>query len=305
MHKGLSNKWKVLRKRAEAMATRLTVDIGLGDLPIALNQITQKQNTDVMFQPLLIEGGIALVEGGFRIYVSTPREQVGLMRDNFQNPEDGGRSFPSRIRFTVAHELAHTFFFDTMGHDQLPKEVAIGHHPSETNSLERECDRAAGMMLVPRHLLELLLREERVDVLNPLIIRTLASRFAVSIECLVIQMQPFILKDSRAGGVLVLESVDSSYRVRTYALTSLAHPFFARFRAIPRFDAITSTLPSTWDADGIARCETNVPCMHGGRQAIQPVEVMVYTRKGSGSLIQTVVGFHFVGPPQLVSEVTA
>jgi hypothetical protein len=61
-------------------------------------------------------------------------------------------------RFWIAHELAHTFWYsrDSVGMPLSPHQRAIGSDPT----IEWLCNRAAAAILVPKGLLEAILREE-------------------------------------------------------------------------------------------------------------------------------------------------
>ena len=88
-------------------------------------------------RPMVPEGVLAPVEGGFRVFIQS----------NFADRPGANR----RQRFTIAHELVHTFYYD------LTEEIPRRSKGSPTGQkLERLCHIGASQILVP----EILLRDE-------------------------------------------------------------------------------------------------------------------------------------------------
>lgn len=110
--------------------------------------------------PMIPEGVLESLTGGFKIHV----------RSNFT------RGMRTRARFTIAHELVHTFFYEQ--NDGLPK--PLKGSPSGER-LERLCHIGAGQILVPEPLLrkQLDATGEITDVQR---ILELAKLFDVSLE---------------------------------------------------------------------------------------------------------------------------
>src|SRR5690349_17325157 len=88
-------------------------------------------------RPMVPEGVLSPVEGGFKIFI----------QNNFADQPGANR----RQRFTIAHELAHTFFYDLNG--EAPKR---SKGSPKGQKLERLCHIGASQILVP----EILLRQE-------------------------------------------------------------------------------------------------------------------------------------------------
>jgi hypothetical protein len=171
---------------------RATSGIEMQDLPVALLPISRLWHARIRFQPLFTEGGLALVQGGFEVYVRASHREIRPFQHAFEEDErDGGRSLPTRVRFTLAHELAHTLFFERRGEATLPVCLVEGQRGPELQRLERECSALAGELLVPRKLLNAA-HSAIGRIESPTQILDLAKRFAVSPDCIVIQLEQLI-----------------------------------------------------------------------------------------------------------------
>jgi hypothetical protein len=116
-------------------------------------------------RPMIPEGVLTPVEGGFRIY----------LQSNFAQQRD----VSPRQRFTVAHELAHTFYYELSG--GIPKQAKGSPRGS---ALERLCHIGAGRILIPDVLLKREI-EARGEVTSVEAILDLAKVFNVSVEVLI------------------------------------------------------------------------------------------------------------------------
>lgn len=109
------------------------------------------------------------VEHGFALYVR------GEQQHDIEAPSVEPRGLLScRQQFTVAHEIAHTFFYDLSLEQPAP-------HPVGPNALALEeiCDQAAGCLLMPTQLLKRTLPD--AEDMNISFVRELASLFDVSL----------------------------------------------------------------------------------------------------------------------------
>jgi hypothetical protein len=112
-------------------------------------------------RPMIPEGVLAPVRGGFKVF----------LQDNFvSNP--GTRI---RRRFTLAHELVHTFFYRL--ENNLPRPIKGAPRGAR---LERLCQLGAGEILVPEILLKQHLLSRKVACAEDLL--GLAKTFDVSLE---------------------------------------------------------------------------------------------------------------------------
>src|SRR5260221_1578938 len=119
-------------------------------------------------RPMIPEGVLAPVRGGFKIF----------LQDNFVS-DPGTRV---RRRFTLAHELVHTFFYSVEGDSPKP----IKGSPRGAR-LERLCQLGASEILVPEALLKQHLPSGKVRSAEDLI--GLAAKFDVSLEVIIRRIQ--------------------------------------------------------------------------------------------------------------------
>lgn len=168
---------------------------------------------EVVFRPLLVDGALAERQDGFVMYVCADRSHSGDLLRRFQDPSDGGRSFSVQMRFTIAHEIAHTFFYELRGNKPTPR--VVGNHYRRLLSLERECNRGGATLLLPTSLLKLELDRPELDVYCPSSLRRIALRFRVSVETLIHRLDPLGRWTTRPGAIwLVVREDDGRLRIK-------------------------------------------------------------------------------------------
>lgn len=136
---------------------------------------------DIENRPMVPEGVLAPVDGGFRMY----------LQSNFA-ARPGNLV---RQRFTVAHELAHTFYFDRNGGvPKRKKDAPTGQ------KLEALCHRGASQILIPEILIQQEIRA-RGRVTSARTILDLADVFGVSAEVMIRRLQalPSVVDDNFAA----------------------------------------------------------------------------------------------------------
>src|SRR5437773_9006451 len=105
---GRSKKWRDWRQHIAARCDVLTRGM---TPPIPLQEIFSLcQIKKVIFQPLLLEAALAVDDNGFVVFARCDETSKEAYRVAYQ---DQGRYLPPRVRFSLAHELVHTFFYDT------------------------------------------------------------------------------------------------------------------------------------------------------------------------------------------------
>jgi hypothetical protein len=138
----------------------------------------------VEYRPMAPEGVLTPVQGGFRIF----------LQNNFLDRP----GIKVRQRFTLAHELAHTFFYDLNG--SIPTPIKGSPRPSK---LEHFCHVAANQLLIP----EILLKRElakKGEVASVQSILDLADLFEVSVEVLMRRLHKLgLIADDKFAAVLV------------------------------------------------------------------------------------------------------
>jgi hypothetical protein len=156
-----------------------------GALPTALVKIARERRvTCIQFRPLLVDGGISVEDDGFKIFIHCNKAQSSDFQGRLAR-DDTAKFLPARARFTLAHEIAHTFFFDL---EKRPPVSIVDFNDRRTlQSLEKTCHRAALHMLLPEAILH---RDYRAsDLLDPLILRALSSRAKMSTPALVMRFR--------------------------------------------------------------------------------------------------------------------
>ncbi len=133
----------------------------------------------VIFRSLPVSGGLSVDRAGFSIHVKASKKDARQWTRMFNSASDGGRGLPRRVRFTIAHEIAHTFFFDWRNGE--PVSLVDYEERSQLRRLERACNRGAAALLVPEVLLGRLIAGRPW---TPSLLRSAAVAFNVSLETL-------------------------------------------------------------------------------------------------------------------------
>jgi len=139
----------------------------------------------VVFRPMLIDGSLARYGRGFAVYVKADAEYVEEYASQFERLRGAG--LPPRTRFTIAHEIVHTMFFDATKSPPEPR--VLGTHPQELESLEQACDMGANHLLLPTDRIGSFL--ERADFLSAMNLLNVARRFEVSTQVLISGLRRF------------------------------------------------------------------------------------------------------------------
>ena len=144
---------------------------------------------------------------------------------------------PVRQRFTIAHEIAHTYFYDLS--KQPPSMQFPPNTDKELHRMERACDAIANRMLLPKLILEDF--SKRSDPSDPNRLRELASKSVVSPQVIVSAF-------GRSTGCLPHNSAIASvahdgtcYRITSFALGALLKPRFTLAKGQKLSEWISST----------------------------------------------------------------
>jgi hypothetical protein len=125
------------------------------------------------FVDMIPRGGLVPVAGGFDLYLQRESESSLDLVDPGTQVE-----LTPRERFVVAHELAHTLFFD------LAKDPpSLLQTSTDGPALEKVCDEVASQLLVPSWVLRDRLR--RLERISAEMVTDLAREFAVSVQVMV------------------------------------------------------------------------------------------------------------------------
>jgi len=109
-------------------------------LPIDLTRLAIKQGiAQIRFRPMPCDGAIEVVADGFVVHMQSTKEQL------VPTSAVDSSALSVRQRFTFAHEISHTFFYDAARQPCKP-------HPTP-RLLEGSCNHGAQRLLLPEHLL--------------------------------------------------------------------------------------------------------------------------------------------------------
>jgi len=258
---------------AEAMAhrhRRQTLPIPLG--PIARDRRVHRY----VFDRLPVAGGIAVEENGFVIYVNCEPADAPSWYAKLADESDGGATLPVRARFTIAHEIAHTFFYDL---STGPKSLLSQLDAPDLSRLERLCNVGAAQMQISDR--DLRIETELHDILIPTNLLQMARRFRVSLVTLVVRLTRFPGWSWRGGAIFIVskrgntESAERDeqtprYWVSARAIDGTMRAFLGTTsprslppdasRSLDRFGLDGGDLPD----------EVTIPCRVGGVDALQP-----------------------------------
>jgi len=218
--KGRSEKWRDWRRHIAGRCDILTREMSP---PIPLQEIYSRCKVKkVVFQPMLVEAGLAIDDDGFVVFVSCDEEAKQEWTSAFNDANQRGRFLPGRVRFSMAHELIHTFFYDT---EQKPyrKKIRETHH-KEIDSLETACNYGASQLLLPTR--QLRTDTNKSDFLSTRRIVDLARKYRVSIECLIHRLEYLEDWTAERGILVYLKEVNDEYRIRAIAKSASVRGLF-------------------------------------------------------------------------------
>jgi IrrE N-terminal-like domain len=124
-----------------------------------------------------------------------------------------------RLRFSIAHELAHTFFYDLKTTSpKLSKKFSSGGGRTELENLERNCNTIASHLLLPTQMLAA--RFLRLKPITPDSIIDLARTAGVSLQTLLLRIDKsdslFINKPFR-GCIVLVDQHNTGFKIRAIA----------------------------------------------------------------------------------------
>ncbi len=200
---------RTLLSKAEALACSSAEN----GFPVLLRQIAERRRvTGVEFRPLLVDAMLTTHPSGFRILFNSDRENPSELGERYSG-ECRERLLPSRWRFSLAHELAHTLFYDiSVARPQVAKEFRAGGGRTALENLELYCNKLAAQFLLPAQLLRVAFRN--LPSVNAETIQDLANRAGVSVEVLVRRLGEssslFVQRYFRGCIVLTKQNVDKT-----------------------------------------------------------------------------------------------
>lgn len=192
-----------IRKKADNL-----VNVPGIDKPVDLYRLAEYRRVrSIEVRPLTSEGGVNAVPGGFEIFIQGPSfYKLELPGDpDISSSSASRRALPltRRQRFTLAHELAHTLFFDTSS--DTPHTVKGS---PKGGLLEYCCHYGARRILMPDRLLVPLLVRERK--LTADLVLDLCTKFCVSAEVAIRRLDD-LSENKIKGSAIILGEFDENY----------------------------------------------------------------------------------------------
>ncbi|HWX18411.1 MAG TPA: ImmA/IrrE family metallo-endopeptidase [Candidatus Binatia bacterium] len=207
--------FRALSRQAEELGRRA----GGNQLPVRLRPLAEKRRiTSVEFQPLLVDAMLTTHPGGFRVFFSSDGRDPEELKRKYHSEESNGL-LPTRLRFSFAHELAHTLFYDlAQPTPELAKRFRAGGGKNELENLETSCNRLAAKLLLPAALV----RNElgKAKVLTAEFLTALAQKAGVSIEALIRRLNEqdqLLVAPFFPICILLLDGEDGCFRVKALA----------------------------------------------------------------------------------------
>jgi hypothetical protein len=219
---------------AENWADFLPRTLGFSSPPVDLYSVARLKHIKHLGFRLMIPRGLLLpVTGGFEVYIrdTTQKRDIDITKEGICEPV--GLMSP-RQRFSLAHEIAHTLFYKTSGAVPVPDNTV----PIPTD-LEQICDRTAGYILIPTHLL----KKEIIDSekINAAFIQSIASKFRTSLAVAINRLAVVESSNPFERCVLLARRIDGDAEIRaSYFGVGL-------LRTLPRpsvYTRITEWLPN-------------------------------------------------------------
>jgi uncharacterized protein DUF955 len=171
---------RMLATHADDVASSVSRD----RLPILLRRLAERRRvTSVEFRPLLVDAVLTTHAHGFRILFNSDQRDPDELETRYYG-ESAEQLADTRIRFSLAHELAHTLFYDlSSSPPTIAKAFRAGGGKTALENLERNCDKLAGHLLLPGALFEPAI--VNMKTIMPESLRELAKNAGVSLEALI------------------------------------------------------------------------------------------------------------------------
>ena len=160
---------------AENLAEFLPAVLGYSRPPVDLYAVAHHRRVKNLKLRFIVPRGMLVpVEGGFEVYIRDKNAKDFDLETSKQEP---ATLLSTRQRFSLAHEIAHTFYYNIT--DNIPSPANV----ESTPDLEAKCNRTAGRILVPTDLLSKEIGD--LGAIDQSLIRSLASKFRVSLPVMI------------------------------------------------------------------------------------------------------------------------
>jgi hypothetical protein len=226
----------------------------------------------LQFRPLPIEGGLTPIDGGFDVCINhsemTPRA-APLAHSSLE--------LSTRQRFTLAHEISHTFFYDVVpSHHVFPREL---EGTPVARRVEIFCNYGARAMLLPMPLVS----RELDRIQRPIdfaMAERLSNRFQVSTEVCIRRLNDYAANKSLDSAILMVH--EGSGRADAVILAAMTSPSILKYvpkRPVP-YDKLEAWgkgfLPQRFWAEGCSEVKAgNGVCFRRIRNPSFPEQVFI------------------------------
>ena len=262
MKRQRSEKWNDWRTKVARKCDDLARNFGGRAGAVALRDIAlHRRITRIEFRPLLVEGGLGRRGGGFVMFVKCAAEQAAEFTARFH--ESGGRDLPARTRFTIAHEIAHTLFFDLTPSKPIP--LFEASHPAELESLESACNLGANELLLPSHRFEEVLQTS--DLLQPEKLLEVAKRFGISVDVLMVRLSRTRMWGSNHGAAAIVSVFGGELKLDAFAADRYSESLFpADSEQLRALEILRDDRLSLFGG-AQSSVENEIACRNGAKQA--------------------------------------
>jgi len=283
MEKQSRSEWSGRRTRASHLAERLAAEAADSRLPTPLARIARTRSVrQIEFKPLLVDGSITICEDGFIISLGCKESEVDEFTRNLADDETG-KSLPWRTRFTLAHEIAHTFFFDIKC--KPPRSTVNYKHRRTLQSLERSCNRAALELLLPETVFAN--RYADTDFILPSSLRRVCFEAAMSAPALILRFL-YLRRSTHPFGVLIAaERSLGGFTVNAISRHPGLKAWFAHLKQGDSVNAIVNDKDFLLNGGAEAELKVRVPDNHNGLVRAFTARCERPGQKGRGAVFMT------------------
>ena len=262
------SRWKALRSKAETAGEVCSVKNSEGSLPVCLKSIAlERKVRDVVFRPLLIDACLGVRHDGFVIFVKCSKQRSTALTKAFESSPCSGYFLPNRTRFSIAHEIAHTFFFNL---DSSPPASDVELRKTRSiDALETACNEIARRLLLPKALF--LPELGKINVLNPQALRALARKAAVSTDVFTLRLNQLFDWTSILGGILCIREEVNGPKILSMSMHSALRPHFNHLARNSSLGSILSSKDFILNGGRKLEMPFEIPCQVGNRKAFQRV----------------------------------
>jgi Zn-dependent peptidase ImmA (M78 family) len=189
------------------------------EFPILLRPIAEgRKVTSVDFCPLLVDAMLTTHSDGFRILLNSDGGRAKELKERYNN-ESKERTMNPRLRFSIAHELAHTFFYNiSKKSPELAKTFTSGGGRTALDNLERNCNTLASHLLLPTSMF----RSEflRLKEVTPETVLNFARKAGVSPQALLLRLNKsdsLFIERYFKGCIVLIEKHEDKIVIRAIA----------------------------------------------------------------------------------------